>query len=226
MKEYLRLGMKETGDEVIENRGIDSKTFHLGENVMNMQSAQQPIHYYKNNKLHDIDLAPEDFATYWEISNTPYQLRVWKASPKIQLFLPGGVQLSMEIRKPSDCRSEPCPHGQKFAFKGLFDGELRIIATASEVVTELFVKSGITDNIWYLSQNTPDIIISETNARGTDFEGNAVDLIIDRSPLIKNLNLWTGTFRERFTGNKLKKDSSTRVLSKGGAAVYPVTIIT
>jgi hypothetical protein len=69
------------GEEAIEKRVSDSKTFAVGPNRFRLIKTFGPVHYDVGGKLEDIDLTPHSEGNEWVIDKAPYIVRINKQRP-------------------------------------------------------------------------------------------------------------------------------------------------
>lgn len=236
MREYDRLGMKDHGNEVIAKRAPNSKTFDLGNGQFQLEQTMGLIHY-DNNGLDDIDLAPIDAGDYWTLDKAPYTLKVAKGTPQLTLTdrATGFVyNLSLASINAASftapiCVPEPHPNGHALSFAGLLgDGDLHIVLTPSGIKTQQTIRSakGLKTLLWNVSQTNPQPVMVETTIRAQDANKAKLATTINRSSLTQNGKMWEGTFQETASDTLMQvTNPKTRVLSAGGAAVYPLTVI-
>lgn len=236
MREFDRLGLKNYGNEVLAKRAPNSKTFALGNNQFQLEQTMGIIHY-DNNGLDDIDLEPVDGGDWWLLDKAPYTLKVAKGTPQLTLtdratgFIYNLSLTSINAASftAPNCVPEPHPNGHALSFAGLLgDGDLHIVMTPSGIQTQQTIRSanGLKTLLWNVSQTNPQPVMVETVIRAQDANKEKLATTINRSPLTQNGKMWEGTFQEQATDTLMQvTNKKTRVLSAGGAATYPLTVI-
>lgn len=235
MREFDRIGLVAMGPEVLSKRAPTSKTFDLGNGQFNLQQTMGLIHY-DNNGLADIDLEPVDGGDWWLLDKAPYTLKVAKGTPQLTLtdratgfvYTLSLVSINAASFTAPSCVPEPHPNGHALSFAGLLgDGDLHIVLTPSGVMTQQTIRSanGLKSLLWNVNQSNPDPVVVETAIRAQDANDAKIAATINRSPLVQNGSMWQGTFQEQAIPQIQVADKKTRVLSAGGAAIYPLTVI-
>lgn len=235
MQEYARLGLKDYGDELIDMRAPNSKTFDLGNGQHRLEQTMGLLHY-SDNGLHDIDLEPVDSGDYWTLTAAPYTLQIAKGTPQVTMTdRATGFVYNLSLASINDaaftapnCIPGEHPNGHALTFAGLLgDGDLSIVLTASGIKTQqtIYSAAGLQTLLWNVSQTNPQPVIIETAIRAVDANNAKLSTDIQRSALTQDGNLWIGTFQEAATDSLVALNKKTRVASAGAAAVYPLTVI-
>lgn len=235
MQEYARLGLPVAGQEVVAKRTLNSKTVDLGNGQYQLHQTMGIIHYNNNGMLEDIDLTPQDNGDSWVLTTAPYNVTIDKSIPQVSYKDATGLQIDLVLSSINNAVFNPIQStlashdlGHAILYSGLLgDGDLSIILTPTGIKTEQKIHSqaGIKTLFWNISQNQANPIITETAIRAQDANKAKVGVTIQRSPLTQNGGLWHGTFQEQCTGNLVALNKRTRAQSAGGAAAYPVTIL-
>ncbi len=242
MKEFLRLQSNNFGiehlNEVIADRTPFSKKFDLGMGQFNVQTSPNLIHYVDDTgNLVDIDLAPVDMGTYWQVDNAPFYVKIQKSVPSIN-FVTRHTNVSIDVTLASingSSFSTPAPvfmpskSGVQLCYSNILgNGHISFIINPNFIQTQqdILDPSALKQLVWTVSQNTSTPLITETYTYGYDAHGSEPEHIVNRTPLTQNGAVWEGTFTEYLTGNTLGYlDQKKRQKGVTGTVVYPVTAI-
>ncbi len=84
-------------EEVVEKRTFTSKTYKLGNNKFLTRHGIREIHYEKDGKLEEIDLAFEDRGDHYFIDKAIYTLKIYKGIPKYSYISDKGGKIDVRL---------------------------------------------------------------------------------------------------------------------------------
>lgn len=230
--------------EIIRLRRINSKTFHIKDNsdgthTFTCRKSIAPMHYYKKNQWHDIDLNFEDKETHYEMNKSLMTVIVEKDKIKYSHRSReyGRVDVELQsIGNITEFNIKPRVSCNQIFYDQVIPG-LDIKVQLGPIRTFLFKK--ISDDtipkkfVWKVSEDKKSFcnLVRETN--GVDADNNSTKMNNSITNEVEKTSSETGNlfneflFLEEWTGEVSKIiDSKTRKKEWSREVIYPVIIDT
>lgn len=207
--------------EVMELRGINSKTYELDNGQKQLQGFYKPIHYEKNGIMYDIDTNIQD----GKVENTPYiailskdkigfSFKKKETGDKVKITLDklGEKEISYQ---------PPIIKGNSALYEDV-DKDIDILIQFNNTGGRLFriLKTPEAERkaSFYIEQNKDKLNISP-EFFGQDSEGRVIQLETKIEEIDSGLYV-----EDIFTGQTVTMDEKTRVRSLSDEVTYPVMI--